>query len=122
MEFPVWGTVSHQRLKENITLLWSLGREPGEPAENHIPQRFREKSSSFSRRLTFERERDLVDTIAFISASSEDPEDVIAVCVEEHEGQEGMTFRIAANRGDLQPRITALRRITSILEHVASEG
>lgn len=122
MDFPVWGTVSHQRLKENITLLWLLGREPGEPAENHIPQRLREETLSFSRRLTIERERDLVDTLAFISASSEGPEDVIAVCVEEHEGQEGMTFRVAANRGDLQPRIDALRRIASILECVASEG
>lgn len=116
-----WGRVSGQRLRENVTLLWLLGQEPEKPAESPIPQGVWEDASSW-RQLTVERERDLVDTLAFFSASSDDPEKVIAVCVEEQKDGQSMTIKIAANSGDMEPRKEALERIVSMLEHVASEG
>lgn len=122
MESCVWGRISLQRLNENIVLLWLLGEEPEKPAENSMPLHFREELMSPSRQLTIERERDLVETFAFLSASSDDPGKVIAVCVEEYQSTDGLTLRIAANSGDLQPRKEALMRIATVLERAAAKG
>ena len=114
--------VDQQMLGENIALLRLLGKEPGKPAKNMIPPGFWEQGTSFPRKMTIERERDLANTLAFLSGSSNDPEKVIAVCVEEQKDGESTTIRIAANRGGMQPRKEALEKIASILEQVASEG
>ena len=122
MEPMAWGRVTEQVLRENIALLELLGKEHKKPAANLLAPDFRERNSSFSRQLTIERERDLIDTFAFLSASSGDPDQVIAVCIEEQQDGKSMTVRISANSGDMRPRKKVLKRIVSTLEHIASEG
>lgn len=118
----MWGGVSRKILKENTTLLWLLNEEPEKPAENSLPQHLLKDTESPSRQLTIERERDLVDNLAFLSASSDDPRKVMAVCVEEHQDTQGLTIRMASNAGDLQPVKDAFTRIGTILERAAVKG
>ncbi|KAL9126958.1 MAG: hypothetical protein Q9217_004081 [Psora testacea] len=113
--------VSRKVLAENITLLWLLNKEPGEPAENSLSEHLRQETVSPSRHLTVERERDLVDNLAFLSASSDDPLKVTAVCVEEHQGMEGLTVRMASNVGDIQPVKEGFLRLAAILERAAAK-
>ena len=122
MVFMTSDRVDQQILGENIALLRLLGKEHGKPAKNMIPLGFWEQATSFPRKLRVEREIDLANTLAFLSGSSNDPEKVIAVCIEEQKDGKSMTIRIAANRGGMQPRKEALERMASILEQVASEG
>lgn len=117
-----WGGVSREILMENITLLWLLNREPEKPAENPVPQQLLKETESTSRRLTIERERDLVDNLAFLSASTDDPRKVMAVCVEEDQGTEGLTIRMATNKGDLERVKKGFTRIATILERAAAKS
>ena len=117
-----WGGVSRKMLMENITLLWLLNQEPERPAENTLPQHLLEETESTSRQLTIERERDLVDNLAFLSASSDDPGKVMAVCVEENQGTEGLTIRMATNTGDLEGVEERFTRIATVLERAAAKG
>lgn len=54
-----------------------------------------------TRQLTSEREKQLVDNLTFISASTDDMLRVIAVAVEEDLDKEKITIRFASNTGDL---------------------
>lgn len=117
-----WGGVSRKVLAENITLLGLLNREPEKPMENPLPPHLLTETESTSRQLSIERERDLVDSLAFLSAWSDDPEKVMAVCVEENQDSEGLTIRMASNRGNLEPVKKGFTIIASILERAAAKG
>ena len=106
-------------MAENITLLQLLGSEPGEPGENE----FRNGSEDPSgRQLSLEKERDLVDNLAFLSASTYDPHRVTAVCVEEDPSGKSLTIRMAVNRGNLDEEKRAFRGIARIMERIAQQG
>lgn len=117
-----WGGVSRKVLAENITLLGLLNREPEKPMENPLPPHLLTETESTSRQLSIERERDLVDSLAFLSAWSDDPEKVMPVCMEENQDSEGLTIRMASNRGNLVPVKKGFTRIASILERAAAKG
>lgn len=122
MRSSSWHGTDRQRLRENIVLLEMLGKEPGESAENPIPHHLTQESNEDLRQLSFIRERDLVDNLAFLSASSEDAKEVMAVCVEENPSAQELRIRVAMNAGDLQPVKDGLTRITAILERAARQG
>ena len=63
-----------------------------------------------------------MDNLAFLSAWSDDPDNVMAVCVEENQGREGLTIRMASNAGDLEPVKEGFTRIATILERAAAKG
>ncbi|KAF6227104.1 hypothetical protein HO133_008545 [Letharia lupina] len=121
MDSLLWGDVSRKELTENITLLWLLNEEPEQPAENPLPQHLLKEAGSASRQLTIERERDLVDSLAFLSASSDDPRKVMAVCMEENQDTESLTIRMATNAGDLEPVKEGFLRMATILERAAAK-
>ena len=100
-----------KRLVENITLLWTLCEIPGHPKENKIKGGHDE-----GRQLSWDRERQLVDSFAFISASTDDMLRVMAVCIEEDPDKQGMTLRIASNTGDLTQVIQGFSSIARSLE------
>lgn len=122
MDSLLWGDVSRKELTENITLLWLLNEEPEQPAENPLPQHLVKEAGSASRQLTIERERDLVDSLAFLSAWSDDPRKVMAVCMEENQDTESLTIRMATNAGDLEPVKEGFLRMATILERAAAKG
>ncbi len=90
------GQKAQKRLVENITLLWTLCEVPGQAKENRV-----RGGHDKGRQLPCERERQLVDSFAFISATTDDPLRVMAVCIEEDSDKTGMTIRLASNTGDL---------------------
>ena len=117
-----WGEVSDQRLKENIALLHLANAEPMKPRVNAATDAIQNRKYSFQRQLTFELEGELTSTLAFIGATTDDPEQVLAVCIEESPAGNSIIFRIAANDGDVKARKKALQKMLSPLEQIARGG
>lgn len=122
MRSSSWHGIDRQRLKENIVLLGMLDKEPEKPEENQVPSHLAQESNENLRQLSFARERDLVDNLAFLSAPNEHAKKVVAVCVEENPNAEELRIRIAMNTDGLQLVKNGLSRITAILERVARRG
>lgn len=79
-------------------------------------------NSDSTRQLTIERERDLADCFAFLSARTDDMMKVMAVCVEEDLDHAGLTIRMAANTGPLTDVEKGLRNIAILLETASLRG
>ena len=117
MDVPPRRDVSHQRLIENITLLCMLNEIQGNPKENILPS-----NDDPARQLTFEREKEIVDNLAFLSATTDDSLRVMAVSAEEDSKQGELTIRIASNTGDLSMVEHGFKCIARILEQAALRG
>jgi len=116
---PPWDQAGHQRMVENITMLQLLDAEPADPGENKLRSNLEDESA---RQLSLEKERDLADHLAFLSASTHNPYRVTAVCIEEDTNGEGLTVRMAVNKGNLKNEKYAFERIAVILERIALQG
>lgn len=108
------GQEIQKRLVENITLLYTLCEVPGEPKENDIHSGHDE-----GRQLPRDRERQLTDSFAFISATTDDMLRVMAVSIEEDADKKGMTIRLASNTGDLSDITQGLKGIARTLEQAS---
>ena len=108
------GQKVQKRLVENITLLWTLCDVPGQPKENKI-----HRGLDKGRQLPPDRERQLIDSFAFISASTDDMLRVMAVSIEEDPDKSGMTVRLASNTGDLSDVTQGFKGIARILEQAS---
>ncbi len=105
-----------QALRENICLLGMLVREPQPPQENYLLWSRTEQK----RQLTIDRERELVDTLAFVTASSDQAKKVVAVCVEERSDE--VTFRVAVNAGSITPFQENLSIMALVMQEAARRG
>ena len=105
-----------KRLAENITLLWAMCEVPDLPKENKLRESYDKR-----RQLSLDREKQLVDYFAFISATTNDPLRIMAVCIEEDGDEKGMTIRLASNTGDLSSVIQGFRDIARTLEKASSK-
>ena len=108
------GQKTQKRLVENITLLWTLCKVPDRPKENQISG-----NDVKGRQLPLDRERQLVESFAFLSATTDDPRQVMAVCIEEDPDKIGMTIRLASNTGDLSQVTEGFNGIARTLEQAA---
>ena len=111
------GQKIQKRLVENITLLWTLCETPASPKENKLGG-----AQDEGRQLSWDRERQLVDSFAFISASTDDMLRVMAVCIEEDPDKQGLTLRLASNTGDLSHVIRGFDGIARSLEQATSRS
>lgn len=102
------------RLAENITLLQKVNSEPGRPSENAIPCLELDE-----RALKLRHERDIADCLAFVSTYSNDPNRVMALCIEEKPNRQGLIVSVAANAGNLDTLTFGMHGIVSILENEA---
>lgn len=116
MARPSSGQEIQKRLVENITLLWALCEVPNLPKENEL-----RGSQDERRKLSLDREKQLVDSFAFIAASTEDPLRVMAVCIEECPSEDGMIIRLASNTGDLSSIEQGFNGIARTLEQASSK-
>ena len=112
-----FGQNIQKRLIEDITMLWTLCETPGQPKEKAICGDCGEK-----RQLPLERERQLVDSFAFISASTDNMRRVTAVAIEEDHDKTGMTIRLASNTGDLSRVMQGFDGIARTLEQASLRG
>jgi hypothetical protein len=70
-------------------------------------------------RLTVSREQEIASNLAFLSATTDDSLQVIAVCIEERLDGNGSTIRIASNTRDLTALTSGIRRLANALELAA---
>ncbi|CAD6587309.1 MAG: hypothetical protein ASARMPRED_003057 [Alectoria sarmentosa] len=95
-------------------MLWTLNDLPEQPKDNTVG-----RESDETRQLPPERERQLAENFAFISASTDNMRRVMAVCVEENLDKKGITIRVASNTGDLSRIKEKLDGIAKTLETAA---
>ena len=119
---PSWLTVDSLILRENITLLQMINKEPVKPTENNLASFKESADNSRVRAFTIEREKNLADCLAFLAATTDDPTKIVAVSIEEHVGGHGFTIRLAANSGELEDVLSGLRKIADELESFASNS
>ncbi|KAK3989146.1 hypothetical protein QBC44DRAFT_308759 [Cladorrhinum sp. PSN332] len=75
-------------------------------------------SPDSSRKLSFDCEACLTSTLAFLSGISDDPGHVVAVCVEELVGFNGLRVLVAINKKNHESGIGVLKRIEEGLERI----
>lgn len=109
--------VTRQQLRQSISRLRQLNEVPELPRENVLAPEIDSR-----RRLSIERENEIVGNLAFLSAISDDNQNVMAVCVEEHTNGEGTTIRIASNSGDISEVTNGFKMLATILEKAARRG
>ena len=110
------------RLFEDIVLLEMMTKVPTSLAKNSLAASSTQRSGA-SRHLTLQQESDISDSFAFISATSEHPGRVLAVCLEElEEPQQGMILRFAMNTPNLEPIQRDLAEMVKTLEKAARHG
>ena len=105
---------AQKRLVENATLLKTLRKIPGQPQENELHQDYDER-----RQLSWEREKQLADGFAFISATTDDTDTVMAACIEEDPDKCGMTIGLASNTGVRSHVTKGFEGIARILEEAS---
>jgi hypothetical protein len=103
--------IPRQRWLENITVLRILNEIPDVPRKNLLPSH-----SDSTRQLTIDRERDLADCFAFLSARTDDMQKVMAVYVEEDLDHTGLTIRMAVNTGPFTNMKRGLRNIAILFK------
>ena len=103
-----------KRLVENITLLWTLCEVPSQPKQNKL-----HRGQDEGRQLSENRERQLADIFAFISAWTDDSSRVMAVCIEEDPAKTGMTICLASNSGVVSHVTQGFKGIAQTLEQAS---
>jgi hypothetical protein len=112
------------QLAETTALLSLLKANPEKPKPN--TQNIR-RLSECSRQLSFDQEREICTSLAFLAGISDEPNHVMAVAVEEAQNPLGMQIRLSINKskptdGDkiLEEVAKGFRRIFHILSRVAN--
>lgn len=111
---------SHKSLMEAIALLYMINQCPESPRDNQPPQSLTSLSASYQ--LPLQREKEIVDNLAFLSATTNDSTRVMAVCLEEDRGRDSCTIRLTSNTGDLHEVVNGFNHMARILERAASRG
>jgi hypothetical protein len=112
-----WANVPQKRLCETISLLYTVNDIIVQPTENPPPIH-----PESTRRLTIEQELNIVEILAFLSATHADPLKVMAVCIEEGDKGDSLLIRLATNTGDCSDVVNGFQRMAKILERCALRG
>ena len=111
---------SHKSLKEAITLLYMLNKCPESPKANQQSRTFAVLSSIYQ--LPFQLEKQIVENLAFLSATTSDSAKIMAVCLEEGRDRRSCTIRLTSNNGDIDEVAIGFKLMAKMLEQGASRG
>ena len=111
---------SHKSLMEAITLLYMLNECPENPKDNQPSKTFSVLSSIYQ--LPFQVEKQIVENLAFLSATTNDSAKVMAVSLEEARDRRSCTVRLTSNNGDIDEVVLGFKLMAKILEQGASRG
>jgi hypothetical protein len=118
METPIWGGgTCRQELLQSISLLRILNEVPEPPSQN-IPS----SENDTVRCLNISREKEIASNLAFLSATSYNSKEVMAVCVEAHPNGHEITIRVASNTGDLTEVVAGFKKLAKVLERASRRG
>lgn len=116
---PLQDTDQVLRCVENVALLdrltHSLPRT--EPHITAAKAQFKSNNES-TRQLTFEQEDRLVKQLAFLSGISDDPNHIMAVCIQELPAQNGCEILVAVNKGSPDSAHLVLEKAQRGLQHI----
>ncbi|KAF2173319.1 hypothetical protein M409DRAFT_49782 [Zasmidium cellare ATCC 36951] len=100
---------------EHATLLWSLTETPGDSCM------YRDKATTqVFRQLSIVHERQLTDAFAFIASWKDDPDEIVAVCVEEKRPIDpGIVIRIASNTGNPSAIVAKLQCVAAMMKRAS---
>jgi hypothetical protein len=114
----LWGSqVTRAQLQQSISKLRQLDELPEIPGENLVNPEI-----DSTRQLSVVREKEIACNLAFLSATSDDSLNVMAICIEEYCNGRGITIRVASNTGDLSAVTAGFVRLARALEHAARRG
>ena len=105
---------------EAVALLWMLNQFPESPKDNQQPQALPILPSLYQ--LPLQCEKEIVDSLAFVSATTNDSTRVMAVCLEEARDRSSCTIRLTSNTGSLDEVLYGFKLLARILERAASKG
>jgi hypothetical protein len=118
MEKPIWGGgITRRELLQSISLLRILNEVPEPPSQN-VPS----SENDSTRCLNVFREKKIASNLAFLSATSYNNKEIMAVCVEEHRNGHEITIRVASNTGDLSRVIAGLQKLARVLEQASQRS
>jgi hypothetical protein len=120
MTTTAWGRVERKRLLGRIFLLHLLNDTLEKPSDNSIEEPSIHRTST--RVLSLRQEKELVEILAFLSASTDDPGKVVALCVEENQNGNALIVRMAANNGSLVNVKEGFEKMARIHERAATQG
>ena len=112
-------TTSYRNLMEVIVLLYMLNQFPENERGNQQPQGL-PMSSLYQ--LPLQCEKEVVDNLAFLSATTNDSTRVTAVCLEESADHRSCIIRLASNTGNLDEVAHGLEHVARVLQQAASRG
>jgi len=101
------------RLLKNISALKTVNNKPV-PASRHNPAQFHPDKKK--RVLELKEELDFTECLIYLSAYTNDPERVMALCAEEKRDGRGLIVSMALNSGSTTYLQYTLERICEVLE------
>lgn len=102
-------------IAQNSAFLAAFNPQPGVEEETRLVDTRQQEYQ-----LPIDREKELSEDFAFLAATKEDPNKIMAVAIEEDRDKCGMTIRVATNEGDLAGVKAGLSDIAHILERAAT--
>ena len=103
---------------ENIVLLSLLNETPDPPHHNPFAVTQGKKKKTVQRVLSIEQESRLARTFGFLAAVTDDPNHIVATCLEEFPTGDGMRVVLAINKKSSDSSNKALDRIKCGLERI----
>ena len=111
---------THKSLMEAVTLLRMLNECPESPKDNQPPRTLTVLSSKYQ--LPFQCEKQIVENLAFLSATTDEPASFMAVCLEEAHNRGSCTIRVTSNTGDAVEVVLGFKLMAKILEKASIRG
>ena len=128
-ELSFWSSADRERFNKNVVLLSILNKVPKKPTKHHLRERSKGTSGNGIQEglasrtlLPVNEESHIAEALAFTTVMCDDRNAIMAVCIEQHAREPGLTFRIAANSGDLSKVAQGLVKMGSVLEQAAQRG
>lgn len=128
-DLSFWASTDRERFNKNMLLLSLLNGVPNKPTKHHLRERSNDTSGDEIQEgvvprtlLSVKDESDIAEALAFMTVMSNDRHAIMAVCIEQEEMEPGLTFRIAANSGDLSKVGQGLVKMGGVLEQAAQRG
>jgi len=100
------------RLTEIIALLQKTCNKPIPPTRNKLP----DLTPDDSRTLSIKQELDIVNCLSYLASYSDNPDRVLALCVEEKSDHEGLVVSLATNTGSTAYLEQGVRSIMEVLQ------
>lgn len=111
---------SHRSLMKAITLLYMLNKFPQSPKDSQQSKIFSILSSIYQ--PPFQRERQIVKNLTFLSATTNDSVRVMTICLEEARDHRNCTIRLTSNNDDIYEIMLGFNLMAKILKQAASRG